>query len=216
MEDFERLLETTNLIKMIKKLPRFFNAKVIEILDKLSASLIYFSIGLSISLDGLFDEAISTESMYVILKDSKYFKAWHREVEDTLDDLNEKLKEFLDKLASLAYKESNNSDIVKEFLGSIINPEFYNVLSGFLKDKESGRSNLSKGLVQLADVLQTDNGDKFGTDNQRESFIGIAGQHRSFDQSGLTPIDLEMDRVSLKSIFCLNSQKNCVFALFKK
>lgn len=44
------------------------------------------------------------------LKDSKYFKAWHREVEDTMDDLTEKMKEFFEKLASLSYKESRNDE----------------------------------------------------------------------------------------------------------
>lgn len=48
--------------------------------------------------------------MQTRLKDSKYFKAWHREVEDTMDDLTEKIKEFFEKLASLSYKESRNDE----------------------------------------------------------------------------------------------------------
>lgn len=144
----------TSFIQAISKLPRFFHAKTIELIDKLGSNLVYFSLGMALSFQGLFDHDNVEQNMQMRLKDSKYFKAWHREVEDTMDDLTEKMKEFFEKLASLSYKESRNDEQVKRVMDAVAHPSFYNHLNFNMKRVGDRKNYLGSGLIEIAHVLK--------------------------------------------------------------
>lgn len=61
MEELEEQLNFTNnqiktsFIQAISKLPRFFHAKTIELIDKMGSNLVYFSLGMALTFQGLFD-----------------------------------------------------------------------------------------------------------------------------------------------------------------
>lgn len=79
----------------MNKLPRYFNAKVIELIDKFSSSLVYFSLSLTMGLEGIFGPSLSHHNLYITLKDSDRFKAWHRELEDVFDSLRLQIQKSL-------------------------------------------------------------------------------------------------------------------------
>ena len=164
----EDTLIKTAFIQAISKLPRFFHAKVIELVDKLSSNLVFFSLGMALSFQGLFDHENVSQNMQTHLKDSKYFKAWHREVEDTLDDLTEKIKEFFEKLASLSYKESRNDDQVKKIMDSIAHPSFYNHLNFNMSKIGDNKNYLGSGLHEIANILK--NQQELGLDGMEEPY----------------------------------------------
>jgi len=101
------LLKDFNLQKVVHKLPRLFQAKIVELLDKLSSISACFAVGVTHILDSAFSRNVGLKSS---IKESKYFKTWHREVEDTFDDLNKLLNRFVYHLSLLVLREAGEDD----------------------------------------------------------------------------------------------------------
>ena len=118
-------LQNIDIYDGINNLPRFYNAKSIELIDKLSSVLTLLSSGLSYTMGSFFKGKNGrSTNLSSTLKESKYFKAWHREVEDTFDDLSEKVKEFIKQIALLAYKESNEDQALLDIVKVVTDPMF--------------------------------------------------------------------------------------------
>jgi hypothetical protein len=73
-EALDKILDSYKLCNSINKLPRYFNAKIIELIDKFSSSLVYFSLSITMSLEGLFGQSLSHHNLYITLKDLDKFK----------------------------------------------------------------------------------------------------------------------------------------------
>ena len=167
------ILKNYRLSKSLNKLPRFFHAKTIELLDKFSSSLVYFGLGLTMGLEGLFDETLSYHNLYITLKDSTHFKQWHREVEDFFDSTTRKMQDLLEKFGAIAYCESDNAEDVREYMQYITSDVFYNSLNSHIMDKNRGY--LAKNLFEVGKALQKAHGwhhkDGTGGDGIRDNFI---------------------------------------------
>jgi len=144
-------LHKIKIYASISKLPRFYHAKVIELVDKLSSVLAFMSIGLSYTFDSIFAPSNTNTHFQSTLKESRLFKAWHREVEDTFDDLNDKVKEFLSQIALLVYKESNEDPNLREMVRTMTDPEFEKVVYSEINHKNN--EILSINLFEIGKLL---------------------------------------------------------------
>lgn len=150
------IMQGYKLTNSMNKIPRFFNAKLIELLDKFASSFVYFTLGVTMSMEGLFDETLSYHNLYISLKDSDHFKSWHREVEDYFDASNRKMQELLEKLGAVVYNESGEAEDVRNFMQHITSDIFYNSLNSQFMDKSTGT--LAKFLDEVNKLLQRAHG----------------------------------------------------------
>jgi NADH:ubiquinone oxidoreductase subunit len=149
-------MSSYKLSKSLNKLPRFFNAKIIELIDKFSSAIVYFALGLSMGLEGLFDETLSYHNLYITLKDSEHFKEWHREVEDYFDNMTKKMQGFLEKFGEVAFTESDNAEDVRQFMQHITSDVFYHSLNSHSMDKKRGA--LAQNLYEIGQALEKAHG----------------------------------------------------------
>lgn len=183
IEALDKILASYKLCNSINKLPRYFNAKIIELIDKFSSSLVYFSLSITMGLEGIFGPSLSHHNLYITLKDCDKFKEWHRELEDVFDDLRKKVQKGLHDFGHLVkeqvvpekpekFKTGEESeyslpesfdegrkypgDDVAEFMDHIVGRDFYHSLNGHINDKKNGA--LARNLFEIGKALDQAHG----------------------------------------------------------
>lgn len=191
------IMKSYKLTNSMNKIPRFFNAKLIELLDKFASSFVYFALAVSMSMEGLFDETLSYHNLYISLKDSENFKSWHREAEDYFDSSNKRMQELLEKLGAVVFNESGEAEDVRRFMQHITSDIFYNSLNSQFMDKSTGT--LAKYLDEINKVLQKAHGWHKKSKIQRSQ--SVAGSEKGGGDLGASLIDrkLSLKRKRTKS-----------------
>jgi len=185
---------SVEMMKLLNKIPRFFSAKSIELIDKLSSSLVSFTYGLVFSLEKVLNDPKNGSLYYVLLKDSSLFKDWHREVEDYLDSLSNSLGGKLLKFGKLAQSIASEQGKSPNVFHTISSSDYFYRLQIELNEKYDVQ--LSDKLIEIGLVLKNMSGWHRHNPNIRRMGKGLRKRPTSLDASVIYQSDLEINPIN--------------------
>lgn len=134
------------MFEAFSKLPKFYNAKLFELIDKISYSCTTLSSSIILAFYGLFKH-FPKSNLDVLLKDARAFKDWHRSLEDFVDDMNQNIRDKLVRLGEIAFEESSRNRAIKEFMSEHLKQAF--------DDSPSRPVDAQRNLQEMIKIIQS-------------------------------------------------------------